>query len=145
MALIDGKRRIYEETLLQKIEVCLLRHILRCILDQTEYQFLDCPDEWDQKQDCRHTEYRVHQCDSHRTHDVIQKFKMNKCIDCVKCDGPEQHTEQVVDQVDKSRTLSVLVSPDRRKKHRTCRADTDTHGDWKRCGKRDTAGHRQCL
>ena len=145
MALGDSQGRVSQETLLQQIEVCLILQLLRVILHKPEDEFLDESDKGHQYQNGRHTEHGVHKRDGHRPHSHIHEREMHESIDRVEYNGPENHTEQVVQQIDQGSTLTVLIGSDGREKHRTCRADADTHGNRKSRRKADAAGHGQGL
>ena len=145
MALSDGKCRIRQKSFFEEIEICLLFQILRIVFDQTEYQFLNQINARKQNHDCCQTENRVHHGDLDRAHRHIQKLKVYKSIDTVKDNRPENHTEQIVQQINQGCTFSVFICTDGRKQYRAGRSYSNSHRNRKCCRKTDTSGHGQCL
>jgi len=145
VALCDGKGRVIQKTLLQKIKVRLIFQVLFVILHKPAYQLLDLWNEREQHDNCCQTEDCVQKGDRYRCHRHIHKCKMYKCIHCVEDHRPHDKTKQIIDQIHKSSSLTVLICTNRRNKDRTCSTDTNTKNDWKRTCKCQDSGYRQRL
>ena len=63
----------------------------------------------------------------------------------IKNHRPEQHAEQIIDQINQRRSAAVFICPDGRQQYRARCADADTHRNRKRGCKRNPACNRQRL
>ena len=142
MTLSDCKCRIVQKTFFQKVEICLVFQFFCAVFYQPAYQFLNLRYEREQNTYSCHTEYRIQECDCYRCHDHIHKSEMYDCIHGIEDHRPEDQTKQVVNQVNKSCTLTVFIRTDRRDQDWTCSTYTDTKNDRECTGKCQDTSHR---
>ena len=70
------------------------RYQLLCaVLNQIANQFLQLGNKREKHHNGSHTENGVQKCDGYRSHDHIQKSKMNERIQGIEYNGPQDQTE----------------------------------------------------
>ena len=96
VALTDRKCRIRKKTLFQKIKVCFIFQFFCAVFYQPAYQLLKFINKRKQNTYRYQTEHGIQQGNRYRRHNIVQKIKMDRCIDRIESDRPDQHSEGII-------------------------------------------------
>ena len=96
VALTDRKCRIRKKTLFQKIKVCFIFQFFCAVFYEPAYQLLKFINKRKQNTYRYQTEHGVQQGNRYRRHNIVQKIKMDKCIDRIESDRPDQHSKGII-------------------------------------------------
>ena len=96
VTLSDCQCWIIQKTFFQKIEIRFVFQFFCAVFYQPAYQLLKFINKRKQNTYRYQTEHGVQQGNRYRRHNIIQKIKMDKCIDRIESDRPDQHSEGII-------------------------------------------------